>query len=87
LQDPPKVTQIWIFGLKTNHLATLVGTFIQRAGVDVEAAKKGVHATKVYKVLFAALTINLSIDVSTFGVLHINICFKREFIFKSFSGK
>jgi hypothetical protein len=23
LQDPPKITQIWIFGLKTNHLATL----------------------------------------------------------------
>jgi hypothetical protein len=25
VQDPPKFTQIWIFGLKTNHLATLVG--------------------------------------------------------------
>jgi hypothetical protein len=24
VQDPPKFTQIWIFGLKTNHLATLV---------------------------------------------------------------
>jgi hypothetical protein len=24
LQDPPKFTQIGIFGLKTNHLATLV---------------------------------------------------------------
>jgi hypothetical protein len=23
LQDPPKFTQIWIFRLKTNHLATL----------------------------------------------------------------
>jgi hypothetical protein len=23
LQDPPKFTQIWILGLKTNHLATL----------------------------------------------------------------
>jgi hypothetical protein len=23
LQDPPKITQIGIFGLKTNHLATL----------------------------------------------------------------
>jgi hypothetical protein len=22
-KDPPKFTQIWIFGLKTNHLATL----------------------------------------------------------------
>jgi hypothetical protein len=28
LQDPPKFTQIWIFGLKTNHLATLGGMFI-----------------------------------------------------------
>jgi hypothetical protein len=26
LQDPPKFTQIWIFGLKTNHLATLALT-------------------------------------------------------------
>jgi hypothetical protein len=26
LQDPPKLTQIWIFGLKTNHLATLAPT-------------------------------------------------------------
>jgi hypothetical protein len=26
LQDPPKFTQIWIFGLKTNHLATLAPT-------------------------------------------------------------
>jgi hypothetical protein len=26
LQDPPKFTQIVIFGLKTNHLATLPGT-------------------------------------------------------------
>jgi hypothetical protein len=24
MQHPPKFTQIWIFGLKTNHLATLV---------------------------------------------------------------
>jgi hypothetical protein len=24
LQDPPKFTQIGIFGLKTNHLATLI---------------------------------------------------------------
>jgi hypothetical protein len=26
LQDPPKFTQIWIFCLKTNHLATLDST-------------------------------------------------------------
>jgi hypothetical protein len=24
LQDPPTFTQIWIFGSKTNHLATLI---------------------------------------------------------------
>jgi hypothetical protein len=30
LQDPPKFTQIWIFGLKTNHLATLVGGVVFR---------------------------------------------------------
>jgi hypothetical protein len=24
LQDPPKFTQIWVFGLKTNRLATLI---------------------------------------------------------------
>jgi hypothetical protein len=28
LPDPPKFTQIWIFGLKTNHLATLVWTIV-----------------------------------------------------------
>jgi hypothetical protein len=26
LQDPPKFTQIWMFGLKRNHLATLLQT-------------------------------------------------------------
>jgi hypothetical protein len=31
LQDPPKFTQIGIFGLKTNHLASLRhGTYLQR---------------------------------------------------------
>jgi hypothetical protein len=30
LQDPPKFTQIWIFGLKTNHLATLVGMCVAK---------------------------------------------------------
>jgi hypothetical protein len=28
MQDSPKFTQIWIFGLKTNHLATLLPAFI-----------------------------------------------------------
>jgi hypothetical protein len=35
LQDPPKFTQIWIFGLKTNHLATLVATLDKLTHVDV----------------------------------------------------
>jgi hypothetical protein len=34
LQDPPKFTQIWIFGLKTNHLATLAWRgFLQQGEV------------------------------------------------------
>jgi hypothetical protein len=28
LQDPPKFSQSWIFGLKTNHLATLLEPFL-----------------------------------------------------------
>jgi hypothetical protein len=28
LQDPPKFTQIWIFGLKIYHLATLLGRYV-----------------------------------------------------------
>jgi hypothetical protein len=28
LQDPPRFTQIWIFGLKTNHLAALASTAV-----------------------------------------------------------
>jgi hypothetical protein len=37
LQDPPEVTQILIFGLKTNHLATLprTGEAETLTGVDV----------------------------------------------------
>jgi hypothetical protein len=31
LQDPPKFAQIWIFGLKANHLATLLLTDIKIA--------------------------------------------------------
>jgi hypothetical protein len=30
VQDHTKFTQIWIFGLKTNHLATLVGKLYNR---------------------------------------------------------
>jgi hypothetical protein len=35
LQDPPKFTQIWIFGLKTNHLATLLPAFVGFLGMGV----------------------------------------------------
>jgi hypothetical protein len=31
LQDPPKFTQIGIFGLKIYHLATLINTFSRKA--------------------------------------------------------
>jgi hypothetical protein len=38
LQDPPKFPQIWIFGLKTSHLATLdpaeVGFSLARVQCD-----------------------------------------------------
>jgi hypothetical protein len=37
LQDPPKFTQIWIFGLKTNHLATLLP--IQEIGEKIQEKK------------------------------------------------
>jgi hypothetical protein len=35
-QGPPKFTQIGIFGLKTNHLATLLGSSAER---DSDALK------------------------------------------------
>jgi hypothetical protein len=35
LQDPSKFTQIWIFGLKTNHLATLhVSAYVNALFID-----------------------------------------------------
>jgi hypothetical protein len=40
LQDPPKFTQLWIFGLKTNHLATLLG----RTGSDQKIGLSGIAA-------------------------------------------
>jgi hypothetical protein len=36
LQDHPKFTQIWIFGLKANHLATLDVTDLPASLFDVE---------------------------------------------------
>jgi hypothetical protein len=35
LQDPQKFTQIWIFGLKTNHLATLLTFHPQKKKIVV----------------------------------------------------
>jgi hypothetical protein len=45
LQDPPKFTQIWIFGLKTSHLATLTETLaeddiVMESSLRVNAGKK-----------------------------------------------
>jgi hypothetical protein len=37
LQDPPKITQIWIFGLKSNHLATLTQCIKSRQSLLVES--------------------------------------------------
>jgi hypothetical protein len=37
MQDPPKFTQIWIFGLITNHLATLPSSRKQRNRASVPA--------------------------------------------------
>jgi hypothetical protein len=39
LQDPPKFTQIWIFGLKTNHLATLHPRAIFKGGLGSRVAR------------------------------------------------
>jgi hypothetical protein len=36
LQDPPKFTQIWILGLKTNHLATLLESRKTIQGIALE---------------------------------------------------
>jgi hypothetical protein len=38
LQDPPKFTQIWIFGLKVYHLATLVVTHDGRLAPEFTTA-------------------------------------------------
>jgi hypothetical protein len=44
VQDPPKFTQIWIFGLKTNHLATLV----HRRKVSAQSPFKHLHFDSKY---------------------------------------
>jgi hypothetical protein len=44
LQDPPKISQIWIFGLKTNHMATLVVTAIKIVVVVQGKRKRFVSA-------------------------------------------
>jgi hypothetical protein len=38
LQDPPKFTQILMFGLKTNHLATLLVTLLASQSLPLEIA-------------------------------------------------
>jgi hypothetical protein len=37
LQDPPKFTQIWIFGLKTNPLATLFWITVDGGALEADA--------------------------------------------------
>jgi hypothetical protein len=60
-QDPPKFTQIWIFGLKTNHLATLTGSvprtkgqgrFLNRVQVENFASSK-LEVNKFIPIKFA----------------------------------
>jgi hypothetical protein len=56
LQDPPKFTQIGIFGLKTNHLATLLGCArcvgLEKSSARQTRANEG-NDTKKGKVLSA----------------------------------
>jgi hypothetical protein len=40
LQDPPKFTRLWSFGLKTNHLATLMQSKAQSNAVSVVLQKE-----------------------------------------------
>jgi hypothetical protein len=47
LQEPPKCTQIWIFGLKTNRLATLLKSFMKFAAGNASASA-GVQWTKMH---------------------------------------
>jgi hypothetical protein len=45
LQEPPKFTQIWIFGLKTSHLATLMQmrAVVDFAGIFLEIRDKKIR--------------------------------------------
>jgi hypothetical protein len=52
LQDPPKFTQIGIFGLKTNHLATLTESmavrFLHLDVISVEPFKSRATSARCY---------------------------------------
>jgi hypothetical protein len=52
LQDPPKFTQIWIFGLKTNHLATLLKYRKKLFLVVVSRNPSKTKSAKFYKKAF-----------------------------------
>jgi hypothetical protein len=52
LQDPPKFTQIWIFGLKTNHLATLVTGIVARTTAPPKKAKRPFEKKRFQKINF-----------------------------------
>jgi hypothetical protein len=63
LQDPPEFTQIWIFCLKTNHLATLPSTAIKS------------HSDPASLWLVGKMTTRISAKkgVSTFGSVSVNL--------------
>jgi hypothetical protein len=59
LQDPTKFTQIWIFGLKTNHLATLawlrgdtLGTFFWSFLFHGRVVKKQFQEKSIFRYCF-----------------------------------
>jgi hypothetical protein len=53
LQDPPKFTQIGIFGLKTNHLATLLGS--TSSYVHIDYAKQTIVGSNLAHLVTAEL--------------------------------
>jgi hypothetical protein len=69
VQDPPKFTPIWIFGLKTNHLATLVArNFL--LGLFVASSESEVRL-RLRKNIIEAILISLNTsDVIKFKIVN-----------------
>jgi hypothetical protein len=61
LHDPPKFTQIWIFGLKTNHLATLPTTRCRSATL-ISSSDKVVVSTYICTYVQGSRLCKLSAD-------------------------